>query len=86
MQWNNDWYCNPIKEDDYLDMATYIYNNYDRNVVRQMPDGSLNKLKLFIEDGDCSDFSYTQFLMRSGIMANPEIGRRIYHWLTCDVV
>lgn len=86
MNWNDTWYCNPIKEAEYLQMATYIYNNYDKRVVRSMPDNSLDKLKLFLEDWNCSDFNFTLFLANSGIMSNPEIGKRVYHWLTVEII
>ena len=86
MNWNDAWYCNPIKEEDYLQMAIYIYKHYDKPVVRKMPAMSLDKLKLFLDDGNCSDFNFTLFLANSGIMSNPEIGKRIYHWLTAEVI
>ena len=83
--WNNDWYTEPMIESDYLDMAAYIYRYYD-HIVREMPQGSLNKLKNFIDTGNCSDLDYVRFLNRSDLMSDKEVCRRIYHWLTASVI
>lgn len=84
--WKESWYRNPMRESDYLDMSIYIYNMYDESIVKILPENSLEKLKDFIESGNCSDISFTMFLVDSGIMKNTEIGRRIYHWLTVEIV
>lgn len=84
-EWNDNWYISPIPEKDYLDMAMFIYEHYD-HIIRMFPDGFLDNLKTFITDGNCVDWEFTKLLMRSGILTNPEIGKRIIHWLTADVI
>jgi homoserine kinase len=81
--WDNNWYNNPIDEESYLEMATFIYEHYD-NVVRSLPPGGVDMLQKFLATGEVS-LGFDLWIASTGILKNPEIGRQLVRWLTAEV-
>jgi hypothetical protein len=83
MDWQPEWDKDPISQEDYLQMTSYVYQIY-KHGLDTMPENALTLLKTHVA-GQAVSLEGKSALNRMGVWDDLEMGRCLHRWLSLDM-